>query len=87
MHSHGFFHRNLEPENILLKGSVLKIADFSAVKETSAKPPFTEYLTTRQCNYFLISFFNFVKIVKIVKNKATALRKLSSREWISTLPR
>ncbi len=28
MHKHGFFHRDMKPENLLVKGDSVKIADF-----------------------------------------------------------
>ena len=44
----GFFHRDLKPENILCNGiHEVKIADFGQAREIRAKPPFTEYVSTR----------------------------------------
>eukprot|EP01062_Namystynia_karyoxenos_P019120 TRINITY_DN17165_c0_g2_i1.p1 TRINITY_DN17165_c0_g2~~TRINITY_DN17165_c0_g2_i1.p1 ORF type:complete len:711 (+),score=196.00 TRINITY_DN17165_c0_g2_i1:212-2344(+) len=47
MHKLGFMHRDLKPENILLKGDITKLADFGLAKEIRARPPFTEYVSTR----------------------------------------
>lgn len=47
MHRHGFFHRDLKPENLLEINGTVKIADFGLVREIRAKPPFTEYVSTR----------------------------------------
>ncbi|KAJ3415459.1 hypothetical protein HDV05_004901 [Chytridiales sp. JEL 0842] len=47
MHKHGFFHRDMKPENLLMKGDVLKIADFGLAREIRSRPPYTEYVSTR----------------------------------------
>ena len=47
MHKYGFFHRDMKPENILLTGKKLKIADFGLAREIRSIPPFTEYVSTR----------------------------------------
>eukprot|EP00755_Sulcionema_specki_P006075 Sspe_Gene.34478::Locus_16758_Transcript_1_1_Confidence_1.000_Length_1321::g.34478::m.34478/K08829/MAK; male germ cell-associated kinase len=47
MHKLGFMHRDLKPENLLLRGDVAKLADFGLAKEIRARPPFTEYVSTR----------------------------------------
>jgi protein kinase len=47
MHKSGFFHRDMKPENLLMKGDVLKIADFGLAREIRSRPPFTEYVSTR----------------------------------------
>lgn len=53
MHAHNLFHRDLKPENLLCEGSTddpaptIKIADFGLAKEINAKPPFTDYVSTR----------------------------------------
>jgi protein kinase len=47
MHRQGYFHRDIKPENILVIDSTVKIADFGLARETRAKPPFTEYVSTR----------------------------------------
>ena len=47
MHKHGFFHRDMKPENLLSKGEVVKIADFGLAREIRSRPPFTDYVSTR----------------------------------------
>eukprot|EP01059_Diplonema_ambulator_P014454 TRINITY_DN25367_c0_g1_i1.p1 TRINITY_DN25367_c0_g1~~TRINITY_DN25367_c0_g1_i1.p1 ORF type:complete len:538 (+),score=89.56 TRINITY_DN25367_c0_g1_i1:67-1680(+) len=47
MHKLGFMHRDLKPENLLLSRDVTKLADFGLAKEIRARPPFTEYVSTR----------------------------------------
>jgi protein kinase len=47
MHKHGYFHRDIKPENLLVMGDVVKIADFGLVREVRARPPFTDYVSTR----------------------------------------
>ena len=47
MHKYGFFHRDMKPENLLLTGNKLKIADFGLAREIRSLPPFTEYVSTR----------------------------------------
>ena len=47
-HSHLICHRYIKPENLLLDRELhIKIADFGLVREIRAKPPFTEYVSTR----------------------------------------
>jgi serine/threonine protein kinase len=46
-HRQGFFHRDIQPENLLWSGSVLKIADFGLAREIRSRPPYTEYVSTR----------------------------------------
>ena len=47
IHKHGFFHRDMKPENILVSGNTLKIADFGLAREIRSKPPYTDYVSTR----------------------------------------
>lgn len=43
----GFFHRDVKPENLLLRDETLKLADFGSCKDIDAPAPFTEYIATR----------------------------------------
>ncbi|CAG7833948.1 unnamed protein product [Allacma fusca] len=48
MHKHGFFHRDMKPENLLCMGpDLIKIADFGLAREIRSMPPYTEYVSTR----------------------------------------
>lgn len=47
MHKHGFFHRDLKPENLMVEGQTVKLCDFGLAREIRARPPFTEYVSTR----------------------------------------
>ncbi|XP_028293432.1 MAPK/MAK/MRK overlapping kinase isoform X2 [Gouania willdenowi] len=47
LHSCGIFHRDVKPENILIKQNVLKLADFGSCRSVYSKPPHTEYISTR----------------------------------------
>ncbi len=47
MHKHGFFHRDMKPENLLVKDDFVKIADFGLAREIRSRPPFTDYVSTR----------------------------------------
>jgi len=47
MHKHGFFHRDMKPENLLMHGDTVKIADFGLAREIRSRPPYTEYVSTR----------------------------------------
>ncbi|XP_017271424.1 MAPK/MAK/MRK overlapping kinase isoform X1 [Kryptolebias marmoratus] len=47
IHSCGIFHRDVKPENILIKQNVLKLADFGSCRSVYSKPPHTEYISTR----------------------------------------
>ena len=46
-HSNKIFHRDIRPENILITGDVVKLADWGTGRSFSAKPPFTEYCGAR----------------------------------------
>ena len=47
MHKYGFFHRDMKPENLLVVGDTVKIADFGLAREIRSVPPYTEYVSTR----------------------------------------
>jgi protein kinase len=46
-HRKGYFHRDLKPENMLELNGTIKVADYGLAREIRAKPPFTEYVSTR----------------------------------------
>ena len=41
MHKHGYFHRDMKPENILVSKDVAKVADFGLARDISSQPPYT----------------------------------------------
>jgi len=47
VHKNGYFHRDMKPENLLVRGEVVKLADFGLAREIRARPPFTDYVSTR----------------------------------------
>ncbi|KAH7423814.1 hypothetical protein KP509_12G075200 [Ceratopteris richardii] len=47
MHSNGYFHRDMKPENLLVTGDLVKVADFGFVREVHSEPPYTDYVSTR----------------------------------------
>jgi len=47
VHKHGYFHRDMKPENLLVSGDTVKLADFGLAREIRARPPFTDYVSTR----------------------------------------
>eukprot|EP00929_Paragymnodinium_shiwhaense_P062003 TRINITY_DN3095_c0_g1_i1.p1 TRINITY_DN3095_c0_g1~~TRINITY_DN3095_c0_g1_i1.p1 ORF type:complete len:525 (+),score=125.79 TRINITY_DN3095_c0_g1_i1:184-1758(+) len=47
VHKGGYFHRDMKPENLLYAGDVVKLADFGLAREIRARPPFTDYVSTR----------------------------------------
>ena len=47
-HKQGYFHRDMKPENLLInEEGTVKLADFGLAREIRARPPFTEYVSTR----------------------------------------
>lgn len=47
MHKNELFHRDVKPENLLILGDVLKLADLGSCCPVNASQPFTEYISTR----------------------------------------
>ncbi|KAG0372454.1 hypothetical protein BGX24_000234, partial [Mortierella sp. AD032] len=47
MHSKGIMHRDMKPENLLVSGDNVKIADFGLARELKSRPPYTTYVSTR----------------------------------------
>ncbi|KAM6918206.1 serine/threonine-protein kinase MAK-like isoform 2-T2 [Xenentodon cancila] len=48
VHKHGYFHRDMKPENLLCMGpQLVKIADFGLAREIRSQPPYTDYVSTR----------------------------------------
>ncbi|XP_058878672.1 serine/threonine-protein kinase MAK-like isoform X6 [Acipenser ruthenus] len=48
VHKHGFFHRDMKPENLLCMGpEFIKIGDFGLAREIRSRPPYTDYVSTR----------------------------------------
>uniref|UniRef100_A0A3B5AKE6 non-specific serine/threonine protein kinase n=1 Tax=Stegastes partitus TaxID=144197 RepID=A0A3B5AKE6_9TELE len=48
IHEHGYFHRDMKPENLLCMGpELVKIADFGLAREIRSQPPYTDYVSTR----------------------------------------
>ncbi|WIA19572.1 hypothetical protein OEZ85_005514 [Tetradesmus obliquus] len=47
IHRHGYFHRDMKPENLLVSKDAIKIADFGLAREIRSRPPYTDYVSTR----------------------------------------
>eukprot|EP00879_Flechtneria_rotunda_P020270 GHRR01021318.1.p1 GENE.GHRR01021318.1~~GHRR01021318.1.p1 ORF type:complete len:237 (+),score=63.17 GHRR01021318.1:226-936(+) len=47
IHKHGYFHRDMKPENLLVSKEAIKIADFGLAREIRSRPPYTDYVSTR----------------------------------------
>ncbi len=56
MHKHGFFHRDLKPESLMITKDLCRIADFGLAREIRSKPPDTRWyrapeILLRSSNY------------------------------------
>ncbi len=75
MHKHGFFHRDMKPENLLCMGpDLIKIADFGLAREIRSRPPYTEYVSTRwlvNLSFFLFHENIFWEMTRFTTHKYT----------------
>lgn len=44
---HGYMHRDMKPDNLLVNRGVIKISDLGSATEINSGPPFQDYVTTR----------------------------------------
>ena len=48
IHRHGYFHRDVKPENIMVKNEeTIKLGDFGLIRENASSFPYTDYVSTR----------------------------------------
>lgn len=47
MHTRGYFHMDLKPENLLASGNIFNISNFGLVREINCSPPYSENIGTR----------------------------------------
>ena len=70
MHKQGFFHRDMKPENLLVTGDTVKLADFGLAREIRSRPPYTDYVSTRwyrapegSLTLLFLYFFRFLFLI------------------------
>ena len=48
IHKRGYFHRDVKPENIMVKNEEqIKLGDFGLIRENASAFPYTDYVSTR----------------------------------------